>query len=51
MLKKYFRSQQASEEYELVNVGVQWNFSQISSLCVFEGANLGVNNNWNTLFW
>jgi len=38
--------------YELANVGVQWNFSQISSLSVFGGTNLGLNNNtaWATGF-
>lgn len=32
-------------KYELANVGVQWNFSQISSLSAFGGTNLGLNNN------
>ncbi len=31
--------------YELANVGVQWNFSPISSLSAFAGTNLGLNNN------
>jgi hypothetical protein len=31
-------------KYELLNIGGQWNFAKRSSLSVFAGSNLGVNN-------
>ena len=32
-------------KYELANVGVQWNYSNISSFSAFAGSNFGLNNN------